>query len=232
MDSQEKKKNFKTMFYSYFRKEDVLKLPNVLCYLRILLSITFLFLYLCPYEVAGNKFAPVYISTAVIAFSAYTDFLDGFIARKFNQKSELGKIVDPIADILTQLMIAIGVVTRFHSFAAVDSFLLIFIVKELSMAFYDIVLSWYKVSFEGAKWFGKLSTFLLYISFGVLLIGGPFILEEFHNDLFTQHLFFDTIASVCILMLLVSAIGYAVEFWRLLKKGKAAMAQKGNSSHD
>ena len=48
-----------------------------------------------------------YISTAVLVLSGLTDVLDGIIARKFNLITALGKILDPLADKLTQLTMVI-----------------------------------------------------------------------------------------------------------------------------
>ena len=50
----------------------------------------------------------------VLFLSGLTDFLDGKIARRFNQISELGKILDPIADKLTQITIAVMLFFEFR----------------------------------------------------------------------------------------------------------------------
>ena len=66
----------------------VLTLPNVLTVARLIFLFPFVFIALDS-PVTGAVLA------AVLAF---TDFLDGWIARKFNQTSELGRILDPISD--------------------------------------------------------------------------------------------------------------------------------------
>lgn len=67
-------------------------IPNILTFLR-LLSIPFLYLLLLlPYP--NNM---LYISI-VFLLASITDWLDGYIARKYNQCTELGKFLDPVVD--------------------------------------------------------------------------------------------------------------------------------------
>lgn len=67
--------------------------PNRLTYLRVLMIpvfVAFFFLEVIPYNYA--------ISAAVFAIAALTDLADGYIARKYNLVSNMGKFLDPIAD--------------------------------------------------------------------------------------------------------------------------------------
>lgn len=70
-------------------KADFLKIPNLLSIIRILMLIPFILL-------IKNQKNDWFFSLAVIAIA--TDWLDGYLARKLNQITELGKILDPIAD--------------------------------------------------------------------------------------------------------------------------------------
>jgi cardiolipin synthase len=64
-------------------------LPNLLCVLRIVLV----------YPVAGGILQDRYGMVLVLfAFAAFTDALDGFLAKRFGWSSELGKVLDPMAD--------------------------------------------------------------------------------------------------------------------------------------
>ena len=77
--------------------------PNILCYLRILMVPLFFYIYYNatkPYE--------YYIATAVVMLSGLTDFFDGRIARKYNMITDLGKIIDPVADKLMQFAMLIA----------------------------------------------------------------------------------------------------------------------------
>ena len=73
-------------------------IPNWLSYLRIVLVPVFAVLFLKGY---------IGWALIVLAISGLSDFFDGKIARKYNQVSELGKIIDPVADKLTQITIAV-----------------------------------------------------------------------------------------------------------------------------
>ena len=78
-------------------KKNIFTIPNILSSFRVILAFVFLIVF---YQ-SGLDNRESYL-TAIILISALTDFLDGKIARKFNMVSELGKILDPIADKITQ----------------------------------------------------------------------------------------------------------------------------------
>ena len=83
-------------------KKVLFNIPNCLCFFRILLIPLFLYVYFVA------DFKNRYIVAAfVLAISGISDFLDGFIARKFNMVTDFGKFIDPVADKLTQFVLAI-----------------------------------------------------------------------------------------------------------------------------
>lgn len=80
-----------------------MNLAHALTFLRILLSPCFALFYL-GYEWMGLSFSVVpYIMLGMLAVSEGSDFLDGIIARHQNQVTDLGKVLDPIADSLTHI---------------------------------------------------------------------------------------------------------------------------------
>ena len=79
-------------------------LPNAVSMLRLLGVPVFLWLVLGPE-------ADV-IALAVLMFSGFTDWLDGYLARRLNQTSKLGEILDPVADRLYILAVIIGLGVR------------------------------------------------------------------------------------------------------------------------
>ena len=88
----------------------ILTIPNLLSLFRLLLIPVIIWLYTVrkDYFPAG----------ALLILSGLTDLADGFIARHFNAVSNVGKILDPIADKLTQAAMLFCLITRFPLMAA------------------------------------------------------------------------------------------------------------------
>lgn len=137
-------------------------IPNLLCYLRIAAIPYFIYIYVHASEPLD------YLYTAfILAGMEITDFLDGFIARRYHMISEWGKILDPIADKLLQLTLLVLLVYQ-YPFAVLV--LLLFLVKEASMAICGIVSIRKKCRLQGALWCGKVSTTVFYICMIVLIL--------------------------------------------------------------
>jgi cardiolipin synthase len=81
-------------------EERVLTIPNALSFVRLLLVPVFLWL------VLGPKYDEV--ALAVLMVSGFTDYLDGKLARRLNQTSKIGAILDPVADRFFILAVVIG----------------------------------------------------------------------------------------------------------------------------
>lgn len=79
----------------------MLNLPNVLSLLRIALIPVLIGFYLLPYNIA-----PL-LATIVFVVAAITDWLDGYLARKWNQTSAFGAFIDPVAD---KLIVAVALI--------------------------------------------------------------------------------------------------------------------------
>ena len=77
-----------------FNKKDILTIPNLLSLFRLLMIPVIVWLYV--------KEKNYYAAAAMVLISGATDIADGIIARKFNMISDFGKILDPMADKLTQ----------------------------------------------------------------------------------------------------------------------------------
>lgn len=82
----------------------VLTIPNLLSFLRLAGVPLFLWLVLGPEEDAW--------ALALLMVSGVTDFLDGWLARKLDQQSTLGQILDPVADRLYILAVVVGLTLR------------------------------------------------------------------------------------------------------------------------
>jgi cardiolipin synthase len=104
---------------------------------------------------------------AALAVSGLSDLFDGVIARQLGQVTELGKMLDPTADKLTLMAVMICVGIKFPS---IFPFMVIMIVKEVSMLAAGFFLLKNKKVPPSAKWYGKLATVIFYISI-ITIIG-------------------------------------------------------------
>lgn len=95
-----------------FRKDQVLTIPNLLSVIRLALIPLIVWLYIGKQEYSA--------AVAVILISGATDIIDGFIARKFNMVSDLGKILDPVADKLTQATVILCLTVKLSLDARID----------------------------------------------------------------------------------------------------------------
>ena len=109
-----------------------------------------------------------YLAGIVLVASAATDALDGMIARKFNQVTELGQILDPFADKLTQMAVGTCVVIKHIENTPLIILLSIVLIKELVMGAFSLKLLKTGKRPTEAKWYGKLGTISFY--FVMLLI--------------------------------------------------------------
>jgi len=142
-------------------KKVLFNIPNCLCFFRILLIPLFLYVYFVA------DFKNRYIVAAfVLVISSISDFLDGFIARKFNMVTDFGKFIDPVADKLTQFVLAI---TLLFSYPLAWILLIIIILKDLMLAIVGLYLYDYGLKITGASWWGKIATAYFYIIVIVLI---------------------------------------------------------------
>jgi len=84
-----------------------MKIPNILTLLRIALIPIFVVVFYLPYE-----WAPM-ATGVVFAIAGFTDWLDGYLARKLDQSSPFGAFLDPVAD---KLMVAISLALLVESY--------------------------------------------------------------------------------------------------------------------
>lgn len=140
-----------------FTKEN-LTIPNLLSLFRILTIPFFIYFYMKDM---------VYVAIIVLVAGGLSDCVDGYIARKFNQITDLGKMLDPLADKLTQAAIAVCIAFKYPIIAPV---LIFFIVKELIMLIGAVVLLKKGARPVAANWYGKLGTLLFYLSVTVVVI--------------------------------------------------------------
>ena len=133
------------------RNKKIFTIPNLLSFLRLCLIPAIVWFYLGR----QNSFA----AGSLLLFSGGTDVLDGFIARRFHMVSDVGKILDPAADKLTQAAVLFCLVFRFP-FMALP--LTILVIRDVCIAVLSALLIKYAGIVPQAVWHGKAATFLLY----------------------------------------------------------------------
>ena len=144
-------------------------IPNLLSVIRIALIPVFAVMYL-----NGNQL----LAIAILAVSGLTDLFDGKIARRFNQVSALGKILDPVADKLTQITIAIILFISFRKAenTTINAFgwvFLVFLVKEGIMVLGGLVMLLMNIRPGAAEMPGKVATFTFYGVMILIIAFGP-----------------------------------------------------------
>lgn len=186
-------------------------IPNWLSFIRIALIPVFAVLFVKGYVLAA---------VIVMICAALTDLFDGKIARKFNQVSNLGKILDPIADKLSQMAIVVVLIITYWD-NAIKYLFMFFIAKEIIMILGGALLLSMGMRPTAAEMWGKVATTVFYVGMVfILAFGKNGALCEFTGftlpDTVTWILV--AIAAVCTL---VSLLGYAPGFIRQLKEKKA-----------
>lgn len=131
-----------------------MNIPNTLSIIRIGLIPFFLSVY-----INAQDRAMFLLSGIILLISGLTDLLDGYIARKYNMITQLGKVLDPLADKLTQAAVCLAMAVRMPQMVYL---LILFVLKELTMLCAGVFLIRKKIIITASKWFGKLYTFVFY----------------------------------------------------------------------
>ncbi len=137
--------------------------PNVLSLSRILL--VGVYVYMLMWE--GDRV----LATVVLAVAGATDFADGYIARRYDQVTTLGKVLDPVAD---RMLLAAAIVSMIV-YGAVPAWLAAAVItKEALVAGTVMVLAGLGAPRIDVSLTGKAATFGLMVCFPLLLLGhGP-----------------------------------------------------------
>ena len=144
-------------------------IPNLLSFIRILLIPVFAYLYYNDMKVEA---------VAVLAASGLSDMFDGKIARRFNQISALGKVLDPVADKLTQITIAIMLLIDFRAaentmIQAFGWVFLVFLIKEAVMIIGGLIMLLLNIRPGAAEIYGKVATLAFYVVMIFIIGFGP-----------------------------------------------------------
>ena len=149
------------MFLKNWKKE-FLTIPNLLSLCRILLIPLYVPLYL---KATGRQ--QILAAGSLMILSCITDVADGKIARQCGQITNVGKLLDPLADKLTQLSMILCLGKKY---TVLYLLLILFLIKELTQLY--LFLSYYRkgLSLDGALPAGKVSTAVLFISLIIMVL--------------------------------------------------------------
>jgi len=147
----------------------IVTIPNILSFLRILVIPVFAWAYMTDRLI---------LALVIVALSGLSDTLDGTIARATNQISSLGKILDPLADKLSQVALAVLLFVKFSGSADIwmQRFawvFLLFVLKEVLMLLVSLVLLTIKLRPVPPSFWGKFATVVFYLVMTILFLAGP-----------------------------------------------------------
>lgn len=183
----------------HITKKELFSIPNIMGYFRILLVPVYLIFYFHASDTRGYL-----IAAAVLALSALTDMLDGKVARRFDMVTELGKVLDPIADKITHGAVALSLTFRFPLMRYV---FLLFLVKEAFMGIMGLYMIRRRgMHVNGAQWYGKLCTAVLFLLLLVLLL-----------DVNISWFMAGILCVLCIAVMLFSLGCYLIFYIRMLR---------------
>lgn len=177
-------------------RKQIFTIPNFLSFLRLCMIPLIIWLYCAQKN---------YVLTAVVlVLSGLTDTIDGYIARRFNMVTDLGKALDPIADKLTQASVMFCLLTRFQMMLVP---LLLLIFKEVCNGIMSLFVIKKTGKVCGADWHGKVCTWLLY---------AMMFLHIVWFDISRQ--WSTALISICVIMMTVSFALYMVRNYKMLTK--------------
>ena len=165
-------------------------IPNILSVIRIILVLVFVVVF----------FLPISKLWALIVFltAGATDVVDGFLARKFNWITDLGKILDPFADKLMQCTVLVCLCIEN---VVPIWFLLIFFAKEIMTLLLGFIAIRRRSVVVVSKWYGKMTVCLFYATIVVSVL----ITDALKNNLILAIAVFAP-AVICSIITLIAYI--------------------------
>ena len=149
------------MFIKDWKKE-ILTIPNLLSLFRLVLIPVYVVIYL-----GATEPSQYFTAAAILAVSCLTDAIDGKIARHFNMISTVGKILDPVADKMTQFTLTLCLSLKYPTLRFV---LLLFVIKEAFQLIAGIINLRKRKMLPGALMAGKVCTTILFVSLIALVL--------------------------------------------------------------
>ena len=181
------------MFIKNWKKE-IFTIPNLLSLFRLVLIPVYAYIYL-----TAEENSQYFLAGAIMAVSCMTDMIDGKIARKYNMISTLGKILDPLADKITQFTLTLCLSLKYP---VLRNVLALFVVKEIFQLTLGIIHLRKGKMLSGALMAGKVCTTVLFVSL-ITLVLFPYIPQAW----------IDVIAFVDTVFLAIAFISYILAYF-------------------
>lgn len=193
-----------------------LTVPNLISVIRIILIPFFAFYFM------QGEFV---IAVIILALSGLSDCVDGKIARRFNQISALGKLLDPLADKLTQITLAVILFLTFNK--AEDTMLkafswvfLVFIAKEFVMVLGSLIMLSIGLRPGAAEIYGKVATLAFYVVMIFIIGFGPEV-GAFRNLFTIPNPLMMILVVISAILTMVAFFSYIPDVIRQVKEKKA-----------
>ncbi len=178
-----------------------MNLPNKLTILRVLMIPFFVLFMLLDITGAADK----WIAVAIFVIASLTDFLDGYIARKYNLVSNFGKFMDPLADklLVSAAMICLVEMGRLPAWIVI-----VIISREFIISGFRLIASDNGVVIAASYW-GKFKTVFQMAMIIVLIcnLGGAFGIVE------------TALIWISLILTVVSLVDYVAKNINVLKDG-------------
>ena len=185
-------------------KKDICSIPNLLSLLRLILIPVYIIIYLNAQDATDH-----YLAAGILAVSCLTDLIDGKIARHFNMITALGKVLDPLADKLTQFSLILCLALKAES-SLLWYLIGLFVLKELFQLVAGCIRLRKGIMLKGALLSGKISTTILFVSL-ILMVMMPDMPLKVIN----------TITMIDALFLLIAFVHYVVAYFCMDSKFQA-----------
>ncbi len=145
-------------------KKELFTIPNALSLFRLVLIPIYIIIY-----INAETNVDYYVAGAILAVSCLTDLVDGKIARHFNMISNVGKVLDPLADKATQFSLIVCLALRYR-YTMFIVLVVLFFVKEFFQLLAGILTLRQGKMLDGALLSGKICTTVLFVSLILMVL--------------------------------------------------------------
>ena len=180
-----------------------MNLPNQLTIFRVILIPFFVFFLLAPYfEGYGN-----FIAVAIFIIASFTDFLDGYLARKHNLVTNFGKFMDPLAD---KLLVSSALICLIEKGLLASWIVVIIISREFIISGFRLIASDNGVVIAASYW-GKFKTVFQMLMVITLILNFPIPAFQMLGTILTY---------IALALTVISLVDYVIKNKNVLKDTK------------